>query len=91
MLKSVYLTEQEVHILELASKIKFGEILSAEVSNSKRTNEREITDSQHRFVDLVRAEGWAQIDRIAVHNGEPATVEIEGDDNGLKYKIKRKI
>jgi hypothetical protein len=91
MLKSLYLTEQEVHILELASRIKFGEILSAETGSPERTKEREVTDGQQRFVQLIREERWPQIDRIAVHNGEPATVEVEGEDDGLKYKIKRKI
>lgn len=88
---SLHLTAQEAHILDVASRIKFGEILNAEVHGKERVKERILTEGQQRFVNLIREEGWLCIDKIVVHNGEPATLEITGEDSGLEYKIKRKV
>lgn len=91
MLKSLDITTQEAHILDVAARIKFGEILDAEVNHRERVKPKELTEAQERFINMLREEGWVFIDKIVVHNGEPATVEVEGEDSGLAYKIKRKI
>jgi hypothetical protein len=91
MIQSLHLTMQEAHILDVAAKIQFGEIYDAEVHCKEPTMLQDVTDGQKRFVDMVREEGWVCISKIVVHNGEPAIVEIDGEDAGLTYKIKRKI
>jgi hypothetical protein len=91
MLQSLNLTTQEAHILDVAAKIQFGEIYEAEVHCKEPAKLKDVTDGQKCFVDMVREEGWMCISKIVVHNGEPATLEIDGEDAGLTYKIKRKI
>jgi hypothetical protein len=91
MLKSLDITTQEGHILDVAARIKFGEILNAEIHCRENVKQRELTEAQERFVTMLREEGWVCLSKITIHNGEPATVEIDGEDGGLAYKIKRKI
>ena len=91
MIKSLDITTQEAHILDVAARIKFGEILDAEVHCRERVKRRELSEAQERFIDMLREEGWVCISKIVIHNGEPATVEIDGEDSGLEYKIKRKV
>jgi hypothetical protein len=91
MLKSFSVTAQEAHILNVAGRIKFGEIYKAETHCRERVEQKELTEAQERFIEMLREEGWICIGKIVVHNGEPATVEIDGEDGGLEYKIKRKV
>ena len=91
MLKSLDVTTQEAHILDVAARIKFGEILNAEIHRKEQVEKMDLSESQERFINLIREEGWVELDKIVVHNGEPATVEIRGEDGGLEYIIKRKI
>jgi len=92
MLQSpVYLTQNEHNILDIAAFIKFGELESVDLDTEDREIHRELSPGQERFIKLVRDEEYAHIDRIVVHEGVPATIEIYGDRHGIKYKIKRKV
>jgi hypothetical protein len=92
MLQSpVYVSEIENNVLDLASFIKFGELEGVELSEEGREVRKELSPRQQRFIDLIRTEEYTHLDRIVVHEGVPATLELRGERHGIKYKIKRKI
>jgi len=90
MLKS-YVTTDEARLLDLAAYIKFGEISDVDLLAKNRDVPRELTPTQERFLALIRAETLAHLDRIVVHEGDPATIELNGNRHGFSYKIKRKV
>ena len=90
MLKS-YVTPDEARLLDLAVYIKFGEISDVDLLAKNRDVCRELTPGQERFLALIRAEQIAHLDRIVVHEGDPATIELNGNRHGFSYRIKRKV
>lgn len=91
MLKSIYVTSLEDHVLNVAVHIKYGEIGDVTLDDEDRAKIREVTETQERFIQLLRDKSWLFLDKITVHNGDPVTVELLGELHGLKYRIKRKI
>jgi hypothetical protein len=91
MLKSIHVTSLEDNVLNVAVHVKYGEISDITLDDEDRTRIREVTEIQERFIQLVRDEGMIFLNKIVVHNGEPATIELLGELKGLKYRIKRKI
>ncbi len=91
MLKSVQVRQSELAVLNVAATVEYGEITDISLNPLDTQEWLNLTPSQCRFIELVREKGLTYLSKVVVHNGSPALLEIEGDEDGLHYVRKLKI
>jgi hypothetical protein len=84
----LYLSQQELDVLEAATFIKFGELLNVDIGRGKPEIKKQVTPTQEAFIKALRDQGLTYLDAIIVHNGAPQQIEIDGKHGTIQYKRK---
>jgi hypothetical protein len=82
------LSEIEVAILDAARRVKFGELLDVEVSQTEPRHHRSLNPQQKAFVEVLRNESLTFLHTVVVHNGCPSQIEIDGKIGDIRYRRK---
>jgi hypothetical protein len=84
----LYLSQQELDVLEAAAFVQFGELLNVEIGRGKPEIQKQVTATQAAFISTLRDQGLTYLDTIIIHNGAPQQIEIDGKHGTIQYKRK---
>lgn len=77
------LTEQEYALVQAVRDLEFGTLDNIEVPDAPRLGfQAGVSCQESRMIEAIR-EGWRDIRRIQVHQGEPAYMEVATVINGF--------
>ena len=90
-MKAFLLTESEARLISAIKDLEFGEIYSYEITGRTRGYERVLAGGNAELIEFIRDNGYSEINKIVVHEGEAKQVEIFGERDGIKYKKKVRL
>ena len=82
------LTAGEAQVLDAATQIQFGELLSVDLTAEAPSISRQIPKASAAFVEKIREQQLFFFHTIVIHNGFPTQAEIEGKFGEIKYRRK---
>lgn len=74
-------------LIRACREMKYGEMFGVDVDMDSPATVMELTEKENSLVEMLR--GGSYIDVLTVHQGEPATAEIDEKIGG--FRCRRKI
>ena len=88
MLKLV-LNEAELQLVDLFEAIGYGEIYDVRLTTEPGLTPRDVSDRTARCIRQLRKLG--HVNKIVVHDSEPAYLEVDQNINGFDCLVKTKL
>lgn len=90
-MKTFLLTESEARLVGAIKDLEFGEIYGYEIDGCARGCESTLGGGNAELIEFIRNQGYLELNKIIVHEGEAKQVEIFGEKDGIKYKKKIRL
>jgi hypothetical protein len=85
---SLLLSLEEKLLVETIEDIGYGHLYDVRIADSEKSFAKKLRDGNANFIEYLRESGYAEVEKIDVHDKEVKYVEVHGEKNGIKFTKK---
>lgn len=87
-METLSVSESERLLIETIRDVQYGELFGVRVTQQGPKETMRLREGNAQLIRFLRENGYIELPKVTIHNGEVKQVEVVGNKNGIRYRKK---